>query len=76
MTEACVKAGRGLASTEHQNWRGVYWLATVSRAKAGLTSGTEEGERGWDYPGSCGIPAPEVSHNDRLGVAVGAGKGE
>lgn len=61
MTEACVKAGRGLASTEHQNWRSVYWLATVSKAKAGLTAGTEEeGEReAGIIQGS--IPVPEKS---------------
>lgn len=62
VTEACVKVGRGLASTKRQNWRSVYWLTTVSKAEAGLTGGTEEGgERGWDHPGSCSLPVSEKS---------------
>lgn len=60
MTEAHVKTGRGLASTEHQNWRGVYWLTTVNQAKTGLTAGTEqERERAWDHPESGSLPVPE-----------------
>lgn len=49
----------------------MYWLATVSKAKAVLTAGIEEGgERGWAHPGSCSLPVPDawefqVSHNGR-----------